>query len=143
MIDYFIRLFHHSQWANERQLAGLPAIIDQEPGAVAIMSHIIMVDRLWFLRVNGTSERPAIWEPVAVETLIKRNQEYTADWIKLIGSLSEADLDRMIAYNNFKGVPYENSIRAHHRGQVNLLIRKAGIEPPLIDYIAFARHEFD
>jgi uncharacterized damage-inducible protein DinB len=28
----------------------------------------------------------------------------------------------------------------YHRGQVNLLLREAGIQPPAIDYVIFSRH---
>ena len=153
MIDYFVRLFHHDQWANTRQLDVLPGIIDAQPKALTIMSHIIMVERLWFHRITGLGIKPATWDVVPLLDLKQHCAEVTADWIKYLGSKTDADLDHMVSYHNFKGILYQNSVRdivtqtishsSHHRGQINLLIRTAGQEPPLLDYIAFARHEFE
>ena len=153
MTDYFIRLFHYNDWGNARQLSILPSIIAARPKAHNIMTHIVMTQQLWLTRITGVGEKPTLWEPVAVPELIQLSSSSTSAWIKYLGSLTEDDLDRLIAYHNFKGILYQNSIRdisahvishsSHHRGQVNLLIREAGAEPPLVDYIAFARHEFE
>ncbi len=153
MIDYLIRRFHYNDWANARQLRVLPQVIESQPKVLAIMTHTIMTQRLWLHRVTGRGEKPALWEPVPVPELIRLSSDSTTDWIRYLGSLTDEEMDRLIAYHNFKGIPYQNSIRdisahvishsSHHRGQVNLLIRMAGLEPPLVDYIAFARHEFE
>lgn len=153
MIDYLIRRFHYNDWANARQLRVLPQVIAAQPKALPIMTHIVMTQRLWLHRITGHSEKPALWDPLPVPELIRLSSDSTTDWIRYLGSLTDDEMDRLIAYHNFKGIPYQNSIRdisahvishsSHHRGQVNLLIRIAGLEPPLVDYIAFARHEFE
>jgi uncharacterized damage-inducible protein DinB len=153
MTDYLIRLFHYNDWANARQLSVLPQVIESRPKSHKIMTHIVMTQRLWLIRITGIGEKPELWEPVAVPELIRLSSGSTTDWIRYLGSLGDDDLDRLISYHNFKGIPYQNTVRdiaahvvnhsSHHRGQVNLLIREAGLKPPLVDYIAFARHELD
>jgi uncharacterized damage-inducible protein DinB len=152
MNDYFIRLFHYNDWANARQLSILSHLNQIDPKAAKIMTHIVMTQRLWLHRITGAGEKPPLWDPLPYPELIRLSGDSTADWIRFLGSMADDDLDRLIAYHNFKGIPYQNSVRditahvvghsSHHRGQINLLIRQAGGEPPLVDYIAFARHEF-
>jgi len=75
--------------------------------------------------------------------------ENQAGFAQLLEALDEAALDQEIPYTNSAGLSFHSrrsDILLHvalhgcyHRGQVALLLRRAGNEPQPTDYIAFVR----
>lgn len=90
-----------------------------------------------------------LWEPLPVEKLRKILETNIADWLNLLSKKTDADLQEPISYVNTSGVPYTTSLHdilthvlnhaTHHRGQVVVLLREAGIAPPGTDYILYTR----
>ncbi len=151
MKDYFIDLFRYTDWADRRVFVALPDIIDSEPRALVLFTHLVLVQRLWLARIRQTGEKFALWEPVPLPQLIRIANESSEEWLEYLQCAPENEFDRVVSYVNTQGVAYQNTVAqiatqtinhsTHHRGQIIALIRRQGYEPPLTDYIAYARHE--
>ena len=110
-----------------------------------------MAELLWLDRVNGIVRALPLWDPLPLPELLRLVNQSTYDWLSYVGECDASQLERQVAYVNTKGVAYQNSVHeiathvvnhgSHHRGQIVQLIRKTGITPPLVDFIAYARNE--
>lgn len=151
MKQYFLILLQYNDWANRRLFVALPDVVDAEPRALVLFSHLIMVERLWLARLQRSGETFQLWTPLPLSDLIHRVHENAAQWRAYLEGLMDADFEKLVSYVNSKGIAWENSVRdivthainhsTHHRGQVVSLIRAHGLTPPAVDYIVFARKE--
>jgi uncharacterized damage-inducible protein DinB len=149
MRDYFINLFHYNEWANKQVFVKLPEVIDRDPSILLLFSHVVMVERLWLGRILRSDEKFPVWEPIPLPELIRHVNLSAQNWGEFLASLTDDQLKRQIPYVNTQGVAYQNSITeivtqtvhhgTHHRGQIVSAIRRLGIEPPVLDYIAYLR----
>lgn len=149
MREYFINLFHYNEWANKQVFVRLPEVIDSEPSILLLFSHVVMVERLWLGRIEQSNETFPIWEPIPLPELIRHVNLSAKSWGDFLASLTEEQFKRQVSYVNTKGVAYQNSILeiatqtahhgTHHRGQIVSSIRRLGVEPPVLDYIAYLR----
>lgn len=151
MQEHLINLFQYNNWANRRVFAALPEVVDRDPSILVLFSHVIMVEKLWLGRISGSRQAPALWDPIPLPELWHCLNGSAQLWLDYLQKADADELERSVAYVNTKGVAYQNRVAeiaihlvnhgSHHRGQILLLIRKLGISPPLIDFIAYARNE--
>jgi len=145
------KLFRHLDWANREILKALRGK-ERSGKALKLFAHVLLAERVWLTRLQGAdSSGLPIWAELDLAQcaeLVEQNEErfraFLADPIL-------SDPDRVVAYANSQGTPFENSvgdILAHvtlhgqyHRGQINLLLRENGFEPVSLDYILFARSD--
>lgn len=116
------------------------------PEAERLFSHVLNAQHIWAKRIFGIEPLYGVWEIHPKEDFKKISEEN----FKLIHlALNENTLDQVIHYQNSKGIRYENQIAeilfhlfnhsTYHRGQVVTLLKKAGFEPPVTDYIILKR----
>ncbi|WP_138494885.1 DinB family protein [Paenibacillus pinistramenti] len=157
-------MYEHLNWANQRILETLQSMEEQNQELNRLFLHILFAEQVWITRLRGLdSTHLPIWPETGADTdadadadadveieacaeLVRQNKESTASFL---AELSNADLDKRIAYTNSKGQEFENSVRDilthaalhghYHRGQINLRLRAAGYEPANIDFITFVR----
>jgi uncharacterized damage-inducible protein DinB len=140
MIDY-------EMWALERELDALEKSPAPRYKAQLIFAHILNAYRIWLDRIEGRPVGATPWDERSIGECRDALAAARRDYRRLAESLDEAGLDRAVAYQNTKGRAFATSVRdillqallhaAYHRGQVNMLIRQAGAEPAVIDYIAY------
>lgn len=151
--SYFIDLFHYTRWAN-REIITAVETVDEHDAAwsriIRLLSHIMRAQEIWLGRVQDTDgARTAVWDDDDLETCIRRAETSTQDWLTHLEACTEADFEVAIEYTNSKGQPFTNELRdicahivnhgTHHRSQIALLLRDAGIAPPPTDYIVYLR----
>jgi len=149
MKNYFTRLFKYNEWANNRVLEIMLTDGFNEPSVLKLFSHIVAVQQLWMDRVLNNTNKIEVWPEYTLEGCITLSKESSANWIKFVEMISEDNLDKVISYVNTKGVAWSNSVEdiltqvishsAYHRGQIAKKIREAGLNPPLTDFIEYAR----
>ncbi|MEM1116542.1 MAG: DinB family protein [Bacteroidota bacterium] len=142
------RRFRYHQWATQTLIEAAAQTDASEVRRP--LGHALIADRVWLLRLRSEpTEGTALWPDLEIEgcrALARRNADgYTA----ALDTLSEADLDATVAYQNSSGRTYATAIRdvldhvllhaSHHRGQVNAALRAAGADPPWVDFIAWVR----
>lgn len=117
---------------------------------ISYLSHIINTQKVWFSRtVDLSTDRDLdFWLTYDLKDLKYKVKKAGQAWIDLVGD-HDVNLDRIIQYKNSQGEEYVNAVwqicdhivlhGQHHRAQVLLLMSQAGLEPPNIDFINYAR----
>ncbi len=148
----FRSLFRYTRWANDRMLDTMQAA-DPVPGrAVELLSHLLRAQDVWYGRIEKTAHATLdLWADEDLAACAERAEASTRRWETVFDEGAAIDLDQSIAYTNSKGTSFETPLRnllshvvnhsTHHRAQIALVLREAGIAPPATDYIFFVRDE--
>ena len=148
MKDYFLNLFSYNSWANSRAIESLQEIESEK--ILGIMSHILDAQLTWLVRIKDSENASRnFWNLYSVDEMKSLSEISNKNWEDFIGSISEDDLKNKISYTNSKGENYSNTIAeilthvinhsSYPRGQIASLIRMAGGEPALTDFIVYSR----
>lgn len=153
-------LYAYHRWANARVLDAASEL-DAEaftrevessfPSVQKTLIHMLAADWVWLQRWNGTSPTamPDGWAGVEFPGLRTAWAELEAAQTAFVEALTEADLDRPLAYHNTAGIAAEQPLwqllrhvvnhGTYHRGQVTTLLRQVGGTPPGTDLVLFHR----
>ncbi|HET8775410.1 MAG TPA: DinB family protein [Thermoanaerobaculia bacterium] len=155
-VNYFRRMFSYTEWANAAFLECIRGLTEEQytreipssfPTIRDTLAHMIFAEWLWLRRWKGEfpTTRPEWAKETALEALAARLREIESERAELLGSLSDADVQREFAYRNMAGNPYSAVLgeqMAHvvnhgtyHRGQLATMIRQAGGTPPSTDLV--------
>ena len=114
--------------------------------AIQLFGHMLDAHHIWVCRINGVKNTLTVWEVLPVQKFKEVIQD-NFDQTQTI--LEHMDLSTVVAYTNTQGNSYKNTVKdillhvinhtTYHRGQVAMELRKAGITPPVTDYIAYKR----
>ena len=138
-------------WADQRLLGALEAAGQPPAAAIRLYDHILNSERIWLTRLEGlVSSHLSPWsDPDGLDGFRERVEALHADYDRFLSGLDDAALDAELDYRNQSGVPFCNTVRdillhvalhgQYHRGQINQLLRGAGLEPINVDYITFVR----
>lgn len=148
-VAYFRQLAEHDEWANRTLIEALRKMKAPPPRALEIISHIQGTQWTWLSRMNKTIAPTQVWPGMSLDDCGRESPRLRKAWEQLFAS---ADLDATYPYSNSKGEKFESCIRdtlthvflhGHfHRGQIVMLIRQAGGEPPYIDFIEAVRKRY-
>lgn len=174
-LDSYRTLARYNAWFNARLYASAATLPDEQRrrelgaffGSVhRTLNHLILCDHVWLMRSEpglaaaiprdaaGNALRPSSLDLVLYddfELLAARRRELDETIRGWIESLSEADLDREVAYRTTTGVPQRHPLwwalthlfnhQTHHRGQVTTLLSQLGCDPGVTDLLAMLREE--
>ena len=146
MIPFFKDLFQYHFEYNSILLDELEKHKTQLPEqAYPLFCHILNAYQIWISRINREGSY-SLNEVHSFHNARKIKQAVYNDIISILNSL---DLNEKICYRNTSGQEFSNSIQeilfhvanhtTHHRAQVILYLRQAGIAPPATDYIFYKR----
>ncbi|HQQ96828.1 MAG TPA: DinB family protein [Cyclobacteriaceae bacterium] len=135
--------FLHNKTIGDLLLANEGRDIEK---AIQLFSHILDAHHIWVSRINGVKNKIAVWEVLPVGRF---GEVITDNFNQTMTILERVDLSTIVAYTNTQGNSYKNTVQdillhvvnhtTYHRGQVAMELRKAGIAPPITDYIAYKR----
>ncbi|NGZ76942.1 DinB family protein [Saccharibacillus alkalitolerans] len=148
-MDTIRKMFNHLDWANRAILGALQSG-EADGRALRLFAHTLHAERVWLTRLRGQdSSGLPIWSDrdlAFCAELMERNAE---EFEAFLADDIAADPQRVVAYSDSKGNPFETSagdILTHivlhgqyHRGQINSCLRESGLEPVGVDYILFVR----
>ena len=152
-------LFRFDAWANRAVAAALASDAARGSGvdpvrvgeAARLFAHLTRAAEVWLGRVEGTEAAGLpIWpDDTDVTASAARGARAAAGWQARLRAASDAGLGRGVRYTNSRGERFETALAeiaahvvthgSHHRGQVARLLREAGLAPPALDLIAYAR----
>ncbi len=138
------QLIEYTHWANERYRNALT--VTPLPEADRLYSHILHSSRIWLSRLEGHSPTASPWETIEREAWPAVAQDVYTRGQKLAATL---DPEQVIPYTNTQGQSFHSKIGdlwlhlshhgAYHRAQMAQLLRRAGHNPPVTDYIVWQR----
>ncbi|HKR07774.1 MAG TPA: DinB family protein [Gemmatimonadaceae bacterium] len=147
--EYFVKLFDHMEWADQRALASLREMSAPPPKAVELMAHIVAAERVWLSRIDSTKSPVAVWPNLTLDESERLLKENFQDYKRLLGRLSSEGLQQPITYRNSAGDQFTSTVEdmltqvvthgSYHRGQIAAAVRAAGGTPNPTDYIAYIR----
>lgn len=159
-MDELRELYAYDRWANRRVLDAASRLSPEElardlgssfPSILATLAHVLGAEWIWLERWRGTSPPgfPESWDLSSLESVRARWAEVEADQRAFVEGLDEPALDRVVAYRDTRGIPYENPLgqllrhvvnhSTYHRGQIVTLLRQLGAEAVATDYVVYLR----
>jgi uncharacterized damage-inducible protein DinB len=123
--------------------------------AVELAEHIVAARRLWLFRLGAAKDAPTTFFPrgTTLSALARRLGRMHAAWSDYLARASEKTIARSFEYRSTEGVRYRNTVEdiltqlhghsLYHRGQIAMLLRSAGVEPPETDFVFWAREPID
>jgi uncharacterized damage-inducible protein DinB len=149
MLTELRRMRDHMAWADDELLEAIANAPVYPEDAAREFGHILGSDENWLARLEGRKPPVPIWPSLDMNALRERALAVQVGFERHLDALTEADLHRMVTYQNSAGISFETPVRdilyhvflhAHyHRGKVNLLLRQAQAQPAPVDYIGFVR----
>lgn len=151
------RMMEHLYWSNQQIIELLEKGEVQDAGALRLLRHMAIAEKVWLIRLNGGSTlHLTLWESAEQSEVTSTISEVAAimsdneqGYRQYVAGLSEEQLDTMVSYTNQQGAPFETSIRdilthvalhgQYHRGQFNRARVADGQKPLVFDFIYFAR----
>jgi uncharacterized damage-inducible protein DinB len=155
--DRYRRWFDYEKDAHAKVLAAFDAMPEDQRAtpeyhrAVDLFAHLMLARRLWLYRFGILTEGPREFFPqtVALDTVKAMAEEMHAAWSAYFERLDEAELARVFEYRSLEGPRFRNRIEDiltqlfghswYHRGQIALLLRQAGGEPAVTDFVFWSR----
>lgn len=148
---------HYTSWATTRILEAAATLSpDQlehdfhtaDKSVSGTLVHIFRSERSWLARIEGRSQSfPADGDSFSL--LMEQWPGLRASWQSWADSLSDDDCDRVLSYQDMRGITRNDTLAeiilhvvnhsTHHRGQVSGFFRSLGITPPVLDAIHYAR----
>ena len=152
----------YNAWANRTLFDAAEALGEaacRKPSAAAYfgsilgtLNHLLVVDYLWFPRLEGVSRSDLRLDQVLFDDLAalrKAREAEDARIVAQVAALDEADFAAECAFRDSKGNPWSMPTwqilttvfnhQTHHRGQAHALIKEAGAEPPSLDIPVYLR----
>ena len=147
--EHFIHLFKYNDWATREAAGSINGLEERDPRLTELLSHIIASQKLWLVRTLKGDVHINPWEKHTVEECITQSTMVTAEWINLLESLIESDLEKRVEYLNTKGEKFINTIRdiivhvinhsTYHRAQIAQKVKALEEKPAVTDYIVYQR----
>lgn len=150
MIDVIRGLFEYDGWSVARALASLKSAASQNPAAARPLSHLLVAEKVWLMRLRGEETSGVDLSPeLSLAECEKLADENRRAFSALLASMAGDALDAEVTYRNSKGVEFRTRVGdillhvvlhgAYHRGQVASALRAGGDAPVNTDYITFVR----
>jgi uncharacterized damage-inducible protein DinB len=157
MLEALHYLYDYNTWAMQRvleaagrlRLQQFVAGLDGHDAIRDVLVHTVWAQWLWLERCQGNSPQTH-WQPGEfpyVATLTARWREIDAATHEFLDSLTEADLQRVIAYQNIAGETWRYPVwkallhqanhAQQHRSEAALLLTRAGSSPGSLDLLVF------
>ncbi|MGH9458542.1 MAG: DinB family protein [Thermoanaerobaculia bacterium] len=143
------RMLRFDEWANGEIARALAASATPPEGSLRLLGHIVGAEWLWLRRLGFDGAEMAVWPDLPLSRIPGELEALSPAWKTALPTLDAAGLERTITYVNSKGQPWSSRVDdvlthvvthgAHHRGQIVAAFRRAGLEPPYVDYIEATR----
>lgn len=147
--EHFLHLLKYNDWAMRKSAESMKGFEKKDEKLIELLSHIVSAQKVWLNRTLQRDVHSDPWQRHTIEECISYSTSQTSEWINLLESMSDKDLDKRIEYTNSKGEIYNNTIKdivahlinhsTYHRAQIASLVRKSGGEPAKTDYIFYQR----
>ena len=161
MAKRYRRWFEYEKDSHARVLAALESAGDGARRtkafrkAVELAGHIVAARRLWLFRLGAARTAPSTFFPrgTTLSRFARDLREMHAAWSAYLARIGEKKIASSFEYRSTEGVRYRDTVEdiltqlhghsLYHRGQIAMLLRSAGVEPPQTDFVFWAREEIE
>jgi uncharacterized damage-inducible protein DinB len=143
------RDFAYNAWANRETLRALASQPAAPPRAAEVMAHLVGAEWAWLRRLGPAAPDMPVWPNLPLPECDRQLRTLSATWKRYVAGLTPEALDRELAYVNFKGEHWTNTVgdvlthvithACYHRGQIASFLGRAGHPVPYTDYIECVR----
>jgi uncharacterized damage-inducible protein DinB len=141
-----------------RSLESVPADRRSSPEyrkAVALLAHIIAARRMWLGRFGAAPPvtGPLFPESVSLAEVVDQQRIVQEMWTEYLRRATDEDLSRVFEYQSLDAGRFRNRVEDilaqlyghswYHRGQIAMLVRTAGGEPAITDFIYWCREPLE
>jgi uncharacterized damage-inducible protein DinB len=152
--------FAYNKWANERTLEGIGTLTAEQvtrnlgssfPSIRDTAAHIASAEWIWLRRWKGESpvSHPVWAKHAPMDVVSAKFTEVEVERSAWLSTLSDADMDRMLAFRLLNGQEDTQRLSAqllhlvnhstYHRGQIAGMTRQVGATPVSTDLIVYRR----
>lgn len=140
-------LYTYNHYYNNEFLNDLraPEVPEQ---CLQLMAHIFNTHHIWLRRIQNQQVSFQLWQAHDLETQGRLNQQLHQETFQILEETGDL-AQQYVFYQNNEGRSYVNkhseilfhliNHSTHHRAQIALLLRQAGIVPTGSDYIFYKR----
>jgi uncharacterized damage-inducible protein DinB len=157
LIDRFRRWFEYETDAHAKVLASLETVPAGRRGspeyrkAVALLAHIVAARRVWLGRMGviPPSSGPLFPDESDAGKVAAEWKSVQELWSRRLAAADEGELARVFLYQSFDAGRFRNSVEEiftqlfghswYHRGQIATLVRAAGGQPAVTDFVYWCR----
>jgi uncharacterized damage-inducible protein DinB len=157
LLDRYRRWFDYERDSHAKVLASLASVPEANRSspafakAVTLLGHLAAARQLWLFRFGVTAEAPCDFFPagLGLTELAERIERVQSAWSAYLERLDDAQLSRVFEYQSLDGGRYRNTVEdiltqlfghsCYHRGQIASLVREAGGEPAVTDFVFWTR----
>ena len=151
------RLYTYTDWANERMLATIDPLSDEQrtqvipssfPSILETLTHIAFAEWVWLRRWLGESPLSPP-EGTSFGETRDRLRAVAAERRAYLDGLSDDAVAGTVSYRSVKGDAFTMNLgdvlvhcanhSTYHRGQLVTMLRQVGAKPPGTDFTEFAR----
>ena len=157
-IAYVAELYAYNRWANQKALAAVAQLSEEQrkrPMGSSFSSlhdtlvHILGGEWIWLERWLGRSPRslPSSDEVADWAALARRWKQLDEDQQRFLSQLTAADLTKSITYVNQRGETWTYPLwqllvhvanhSSYHRGQATTLLRQLGAKAASTDFLLY------
>lgn len=141
-------MFEYNDWANNSLIEFMIDKNIQIAKCNRLVNHIIAVQDIWYEAINGNfNHQIDLWEENSLHECLVLSKQSTHNWVKFIKKSTEKSLRENMVHLDEAGKEYSSPVNGvinhvithshYHRGQINLLLRKNGIDPPILDMVYY------
>lgn len=150
MLEYFLKLMAHDQWANRELLLVLKALPNVPPRTNELVRHLFAAHILWDKRVHGEAiQKFDAWPDLSHDECAALNDRFAEKWQHYLKTLPQPLDAQKVSFTGLDGKPHTYRVvdlltqlhahGVHHRAQIIADMRAAGLEPVSTDYIRYCK----
>ncbi len=154
--DQYRRWFEYERDAHRKVIDSLRNVPESARGseactkAISLIAHIAAGRRLWLYRMGVAALPPQEFFPrVSLDEAVHQLGSIEQEWARYFERLDDAEIARTFDYRSYEGDWFRNRVEdilaqlfghsSYHRGQIALLLRQAGAEPAVTDFLFWTR----
>jgi uncharacterized damage-inducible protein DinB len=157
MADRYRRWFEYEKDAHAKVLRSLETVPEQRRSspefrkALELLAHIMAGRRIWLFRFGVSKDRPddLFSRGTSLAELPDLLRTVQESWSAYLGRLTDEELERTFEYQSLDAGRFRSRVEdiltqlfghsCYHRGQIATLVRAAGGEPAVTDFVFWCR----
>jgi uncharacterized damage-inducible protein DinB len=147
MKSFLDQLFDYNFHSNKKLIEECLKLDKVPPKSVSLFSHILNAHHIWNARVLESSVLYEVWQEHPLDDWGDIHYENQRSSFEIITKTDNFEI--RIDYENTEGQLFNNTLQdilfhiinhsTHHRSQIAVDFRNAGIDPLILDYIFYKR----